>query len=153
MVCRGGKMNIKYRTQDQYHNDLRTEFKKKQIDHHNAVFNRDTETQLSLTLELCELEHLIKFGHIEIAFIKRMISEYLNETEKETLAESFNNDLNKESEVDKLRDTIKALVKENGELELANEALMDSLNSQEDLAVGEIEKEVWSPEEMSRREG
>ena len=146
-------MKIKYRTQSQYHNDLQAELNKKKIDLHNAVANRDTENKVQLNLEICTLEYELIFGRVGITFIKGLINTYLNEAEKETLAESLNFDLNKETEVDKLKDTIKALVKENGELELANEALIDSFNSQETLAIKEKEKEVWSPEEILRREG
>jgi len=145
-------MNIKYRTEPQYLIDLQNKFKEKRIEHHNSIAHRDLDGQLRTSLELLQLDHEIKFGHISIAFIKKMIVENLNILEREVLVESLNSDFKEVKEVNKLKDTVKALIKHNEELEEINKSLLDSLYSQKTLPVGEL-KEVWSPAEIMKREG
>jgi len=145
-------MDVKYRTEPQYIIALQNEFKSKQIEHHNTIFSRDLDGQLRTSLELLQLDHEIKFGHITIAFIKKMIVENLTVLEMEVLVESLNSDFKEVKEVDKLKDINKALIKHNEELEEINKSLLDSLNSQESLPNGEL-KEIRTIKEIMKREG
>lgn len=123
---------VHYRNQADYQNELKAQRTQKQIDRHNAVFRMDKENMVILAMELAELEELINFGTIKIAFIKRMINEYLNANEKETLFESFDHDLHGDNTRDSIIDALMDADTVNGDL-------LDSLSSQSNLTNEQIE--------------
>ena len=78
-------MDISFIDKDQYIKALKEKRTTLNFQHEKAIFCNDHEKQLGTSLELQQIEHELKFGVITIEFIKKMITDYLSESEKLSL--------------------------------------------------------------------